>query len=58
MYTVLDCNQMKPIPPPEIPGKTEWERFDNAMKRVLSVSKAEAMKAEDKPQPKPKKTTR
>jgi hypothetical protein len=31
---------MKPIPPPAIPGKTEWERFDNAMRKVLSVPKA------------------
>lgn len=47
---------MKPTPAPHVPGKTEWERFDNAMRKVLSVSKEAAMKM-DKPQPpKPKKT--
>jgi len=48
---------MKPTPAPHVPGKTEWERFDNAMRKVLSVSKQDAMKA-GKPRPKPKKATR
>jgi hypothetical protein len=25
---------MKPLPPPEVPGDTEWERFDNAVGRM------------------------
>jgi hypothetical protein len=37
---------MKPLPPPDVPGKTEFERFDNAMRQVLSVSKEELLKRE------------
>ncbi len=39
---------MKPIPPPIIPGKTEYERFDNAVRQVLTVSKEELLKREDR----------
>jgi hypothetical protein len=28
---------MKPLPPPNVPGNTEWERFDNAVRKVFSV---------------------
>jgi len=38
---------MKPEPPPEIPGKTPWERLDNAVRRVFSVPK-EAIAREEK----------
>jgi hypothetical protein len=38
---------MKPLPAPEIPGKTEFERFDNAVRRVLTVSKEELLKREE-----------
>lgn len=37
---------MKPLPAPNVPGKTEFERFDNAMRQVLSVSKKELLKRE------------
>jgi hypothetical protein len=37
---------MKPLPPPEVPGKTEFQRFDNAVRQVLSVSKEELLKRE------------
>jgi len=37
---------MKPLPAPHVPGKTEFERFDNAMRQVLSVSKAELLQRE------------
>ena len=30
---------MKPSPAPHIPGNTEWERFDNAVGKLLSVPK-------------------
>jgi hypothetical protein len=30
---------MKPLPAPHVPGKTEFERFDNAVRQVLTVSK-------------------
>lgn len=28
---------MNPHPAPKVPGKTEWERFDNAVRKALSV---------------------
>jgi hypothetical protein len=37
---------MKPLPAPHVPGKTEFEKFDNAMRQVLSVSKEELLKRE------------
>jgi len=37
---------MKPLPAPFVPGKTEFERFDNAMRQVLGVSKEELLKRE------------
>ena len=39
---------MKPLPAPNVLGKTEFERFDNAMRQVLSVSKEELLKREAK----------
>jgi hypothetical protein len=39
---------MKPLPPPEVPGTTPWERFDNAFRAVLTVSKEELLKREAK----------
>jgi hypothetical protein len=44
---------MKPLPAPSIPGDTEFERFDNAMRRVLSVSKEELLKREKRAKHKP-----
>jgi hypothetical protein len=41
---------MKPIPPPLIPGKTEFERFDNAVRQVLTVPKDELLKREQREQ--------
>jgi len=41
---------MKPLPPPKVEGKTEWERFDNAGRTILQVPKAEILKAEAKEQ--------
>jgi hypothetical protein len=37
---------MKPLPAPHVPGKTEFERFDNAVRQVLSVPKEELLKQE------------
>ena len=44
---------MKPIHAPQVPGKTEFERFDNALRRVLSVprSRAEDQKKSVRDQP-------
>ena len=38
---------MKPEPAPNVPGRTDAERFDNAVRKVLSVSKEELLKAEE-----------
>jgi len=37
---------MKPLPAPNVPGKTEAERFSNALRQVLSVSKDDLLKRE------------
>jgi hypothetical protein len=37
---------MKPAPPPIVPGNTEWERFDNAVGKFLSVPKEAFAKEE------------
>lgn len=51
---------MKPLPAPPVPGKTEFERFDNAMRRVLTVSKEELLRREtqEKEAREPKKLKR
>ncbi len=38
----------KSAPPPNVPGDTEFERFDNAFRKVLTVSKDDLLKAEGK----------
>ena len=37
---------MKPLPAPNVPGNTEFERFDNAVRQILTVSKADVLKRE------------
>lgn len=37
---------MKPLPAPNVPGRTERERMDNALRQILSVSKEELLKKE------------
>ena len=37
---------MKPLPAPYVPGKTEFERFENAVRKILSVSKEDLLKME------------
>ena len=39
---------MKPSPPPRVPGKTEAQRFDNAVRAMFRVSKVDLLKAEAK----------
>lgn len=39
---------MKSLPAPEVPGNTEWERFDNAFRAILTVSKEDLLKEEAK----------
>jgi hypothetical protein len=39
---------MKPLPAPNVPGNTEAERFDNAVRKMFSVSKEEPLKREAK----------
>ena len=37
---------MKPSPAPNVPGNTEAEKFDNAVRKIFSVSKEELLKRE------------
>jgi hypothetical protein len=37
---------MKPLPAPNVPGNSEAERFDNAVRKIFSVSKEELLKRE------------
>jgi hypothetical protein len=37
---------MKTPPPPEVPGNTEAERFDNAVRHTFTVSKEEMQRRE------------
>ena len=37
---------MKPLPAPHVPGKTEFERFDNAVRKILTISKTEVLRRE------------
>ena len=46
---------MKPLPAPNVPGKTEFERFDNAVRQVLTVSKADLLKLEEQEKRKKKR---
>jgi len=39
---------MKPEPAPNVPGETEAERMDNAVRQMFSVSKDDLVKAEAK----------
>ena len=39
---------MKPAPAPTIPGYTEAERFDNAVRKMFTVSKDALLKEEAK----------
>jgi hypothetical protein len=39
---------MKPAPAPHVPGNTEAEKFDNAVRKMFSVSKEELLKRETK----------
>jgi hypothetical protein len=39
---------MKPLPAPNVFGNTEAERFDNAVRKMFSVSKEDLLKREAK----------
>lgn len=39
---------MKPAPAPKVPGSTDAERMSNALRKVLTVSKADLLEAERK----------
>ena len=39
---------MKPLPAPHVPGNTEWERFDNAFRKIITISKDALLKDEAK----------
>ena len=46
-------DEMKPLPAPNVPGKTDYERFDNAVRQVLTVSKEELLRREEREKQKP-----
>ena len=48
MFSYEHKGNMKPLPAPEVPGNTEAERMDNALRKVLTVSKDALLKAEAK----------
>jgi hypothetical protein len=37
---------MKPLPPPNVPGNTPWEKMDNALRTILKVPKEAVVKQE------------
>jgi len=39
---------MKPLPPANVPGDTDAERMNNAVRKMFTVSKADVLKAEAK----------
>jgi hypothetical protein len=39
---------MKPQPPPEVPGSTDAERMDNAVRKLFTVSKEDYLKEEER----------
>lgn len=39
---------MKPLPPPDVPGNTPWERFNNILKTVVKVPKETILREEAK----------
>jgi hypothetical protein len=39
---------MKPQPAPHVPGNTEAERFDNAVRKMFTVSKEDYLKEEER----------
>jgi hypothetical protein len=39
---------MKPLPAPNVPGRTEAERFDTALRHVFTVSKEDIVRREAK----------
>jgi hypothetical protein len=44
----LSWRRMRPEPAPNVPGNTEAERMDNAVRKMFSVSKEDLLKAEAK----------
>ena len=39
---------MKPLPPPHVPGNTEAERMDNAVRKMFTVPKEALLREEAK----------
>jgi len=46
--TLAYSNDHQPLPPPPVPGNTEWERFDNAVGMLLNAPKTAFVKQEKK----------
>ena len=43
-----DVSRMRPLPAPHVPGSTEAERMDNAVRKMFTVSKEALLKEEAK----------
>jgi hypothetical protein len=39
-------SDMKPLPPPNVPGNTDAERMDNAVRKLFAVSKEDYLREE------------
>jgi hypothetical protein len=39
---------MNPLPAPNVPGNTEWERFDNAVTKLFNAPKTAFLKQDAK----------
>jgi hypothetical protein len=39
---------MKPLPAPPVPGNTDAERMDNALRKLFTVSKEDYLKEEER----------
>jgi hypothetical protein len=40
---------MNPLPAPKVPGNSDWERFDNAVRKVFALSRENVAKIAVKP---------
>jgi hypothetical protein len=44
--SAIGASRVKPLPAPNVPGNTDAERMDNALRKILTVSKTDLLKAE------------
>lgn len=49
---------MKPHPAPEVPGDTEWQRLDNAVRTMFKVPEAAILRERERMKPEREKKKR